>query len=63
MFYVVFRILLLAFYMLTVADRLGRANFTRLLVIVVSVRRCFLFLLVLEIGCVNLLWHSLGIPF
>ena len=30
---------------------------------VVSVRRGFPFLLVLEIGCVILLWHSLGIPY
>ena len=29
---------------------------------VVSIRRCFLFLLVLGIGCVILLWHSLGLP-
>ena len=29
---------------------------------VVSVRRGFLFLLVLGIGCVILLWHSLGLP-
>ena len=30
---------------------------------VVSVRRGFLFLLVLGIGCVILLWHSLGLPY
>ena len=30
---------------------------------VVSVRRCFLFLLVLRIGCANLLWHSLCLPY
>ena len=29
----------------------------------VSVRRDFLFLLVLGLGCVILLWHSLGIPY
>ena len=30
---------------------------------VVSVRRGFLFLLVLGMGCVILLWHSLGLPY
>ena len=30
---------------------------------VVSVRRCFLFLLVLGMGCVLLSWHSLGLPY
>ena len=30
---------------------------------VVSVRRCFLFLLVLEMGCVILLWYSQGLPY
>ena len=30
---------------------------------VVSVRTGFLFLLVLGMGCVILLWHSLGLPF
>ena len=30
---------------------------------VVSVRRGFLFLLVLEMGCVVLLWYSLGLPY
>ena len=30
---------------------------------VVSVRRGFLFLLVLGIGCVILLWHSKGFPY
>ena len=30
---------------------------------VVSVRWGFLFLLVLGMGCVILLWHSLGLPF
>ena len=29
----------------------------------VSVRRGFLFLLVLGIGCVILLWHSMGLPY
>ena len=32
-------------------------------VIVVSVRRGFHFLLVLGVGCVILLWHSLHIPY
>ena len=30
---------------------------------VFSVRRGFLFLLVLGMGCVILLWHSLGLPY
>ena len=30
---------------------------------VVSVRKGFLFLLVLEMGCVVLLWYSLGLPY
>ena len=30
---------------------------------VVSVRRGFIFLWVLEVGCVILLWHSLGLPY
>ena len=30
---------------------------------VVSVRKGFLFLLVLEMVCVILLWHSLGLPY
>ena len=30
---------------------------------VVSVRRGFLFLLVLRIGCIILLWHALGFPY
>ena len=30
---------------------------------VVSVRRGFLFLLVVGMGCVILLWHSLGLPY
>ena len=30
---------------------------------VVSVRRGFIFLLVLGIGCIILLWHSLGLPY
>ena len=30
---------------------------------VVSVRRGFLFLLALGMGCVILVWHSLGIPY
>ena len=30
---------------------------------VVSVRRGFVFLLVLRIGCVILLWHSPGLPY
>ena len=30
---------------------------------VASVRRSFLFLLVLRIGCIILLWHSLGLPY
>ena len=29
----------------------------------ISVRRDFLFLLVLGLGCVILLWHSLGLPY
>ena len=34
-----------------------------LIFLLVSVWRGFLFLLVLVIGCVILLWHSLGIPY
>ena len=30
---------------------------------VVSVRRGFLFIVVLGMGCVILLWHALGIPY
>ena len=54
--------------MLTVADqlpRLGRerANLSFTCNYVVSVRRGFLFLLVLWMGCVILLWHSLTLPY
>ena len=42
-----------------------RANFSASFICdyVVSVQRVFLFLLVLGIGCVILLWHSLGLPY
>ena len=65
MFHVEFRILLLA-----VADqlpRLGKIGLICLLLFtcnyVVSVRKGFLILLVLGMGCVILLCHSLGLPY
>ena len=70
-FHVVFCILLLVIYMYAVADRLPRLGKRELIICyqlltcfyVVSVRRGFLFLLVLEIGCVILLWHSQCLPY
>ena len=67
MFHVVSRILLLVNYMLSVTDRLPqlgkRELFFFLLSLtgyhVVSVKKVFFFFLVLGIGCVILLWHSL----
>ena len=57
-------------YVLAVADqlpRLGKRELAFLLSFtcnyIVSVRRGFLFLLVLGIGCVILLWHSLCLPY
>ena len=32
-------------------------------IFVVSVRKSVLFLWVVKIGCVTLLWHSLGLPY
>ena len=50
----------------TVLPRLGKRPLICLLSFacnyVVSVRRGFLFLWVLGIGCVILMWHSLGLP-
>ena len=63
MFPVVFCILLLVIYMYAIADQLPRLDKRELICLlsftckyVVSVRRGFLFLLVLGIGCVILLW-------
>ena len=58
-FHVLFRILLLVIY---VKDGLV-GFFLSLLVKMSSVRRVFLFLLVLTIGCVILLRHSLCLPY
>ena len=70
MFHVVFCVLLLIIYMYTVVDRLPRLGKTEIVCLllftcnyVVSVRRGFLFLCVLEMGDVILLWHSLCLPF
>ena len=56
--------------MLPVADQLPRFGKRELICLlsftcnyVVSVRRGFLFLMVLGMGCVILLWHSLGLPY
>ena len=61
-------ILLLVIYILAVVDqlpRLGKREIICLLSLtcyyVVSVRRCFLFLLVLGMGCIILMWHSLSL--
>ena len=61
---------LLIIYMLSVADQLPRLRKRELICLlsftcnyVVSVRKVFLFFLVLGMGCVILSWHSLGIPF
>ena len=69
MFHVVFCILLIVVYIKAVADQLplmGKRELICLLSFtcnyVVSVRRGFLFLWVLEMGCDILLWHSLSLP-
>ena len=56
--------------MSAVADQLPRLGKRELICLlsftcnhVVSIRRGFLFLLMLVMGCVILLWHSLGIPY
>ena len=68
LFGVVFCILLLDIYMQDVADQLPRLGKRELFFLlwftcnyVVSVRRGFFFLLVIGIGCLILLWHSLGL--
>ena len=70
MFHVVFCILLLVINMQAVMEQLlqlGKSELICLLTFtcnyVVSSRRGFLFLLVLWIGCVILLWHSLGLQY
>ena len=70
MFRVVICILLLFVYMKTVVDqlpRLGKRELICLLLFtcnyVVSVWRGLLFLLVLGMGYVTLLWHSLSLPY
>ena len=69
MFHVVFCLLLLVVYMFVVVDQLPRLGTRELICVlsftcnyVVSVRRGFLFLLVLGMGCVVLFWHSLRLP-
>ena len=61
--------MLLVIYILAVADQLPRFGKRELTFLqaftcnyVVSVRRGFLFLLVLGMGCVNFLWPSLDLP-
>ena len=70
MFHVVFCILLSVINMLAVVDqlpRLGKRELICLLLFtcnyVVRVRRAFLFLWVLRMGCVILLWHSMNLPY
>ena len=60
---------IVSYLLYTVADqlpRLGKRELVFLLLFtcnfVVSVRRRFLFFLVLGMGCVILLWHSLDLP-
>ena len=72
MFHVVFRILLLVIYMKALEDSVWVETYFFLLSVidflllvikyVVSVRRGFLFLLVLGICCVILLGHFLSLP-
>ena len=66
--HVVFCILLLVIYMLVIADQLPRLGKRELICLLsftcnylISVRRGFLF--VLGMGCVILLWPSLGLPY
>ena len=72
MFHVLFRILLLVFSGLNTSvgrkrerERERERTFVLLFTCnyVVSDRKSFLFLLVLRIGCVNVLWHSLSLPY
>ena len=70
MFHVEICILVLVNYTLAVADQLPLLGKRELMCLlsytsecVVSVQRGILFLLVLGIGCVILLWHSLGLPY
>ena len=70
MFHVLFCIPLLVIYMQAVADHLPRLGKRELICLLsftcnylVSVQRGFLFLFVLEMGCIILLWHSLGFPY
>ena len=63
-----FRVLLLVIYMIAVADRsprLGKKEhfFLLSLTYVVYEVRGLIFLLVLGMGCVILLCHSLGLPY
>ena len=68
-FHVVFCILWLFIYMEAVVDQLPRLGKRMLLGLlscacnyVISVRRSFLILWVLGVGCVILLWHCLDLP-
>ena len=61
---------MLVIYMEVVADQLPRLGKRELICLlsfacnyVVSVRRGFLFLWVIGMGCVILLWHSLDLPY
>ena len=73
MFHVVFCILLLFTYLYVSGSgqlpRLGKRELHVICLLlftcscVVSVRRGFLFLWVLGMGCVILLWHSLSLPY
>ena len=63
-------VVLLVIYMLAVVDQLPRLGKRELICLlpftcnyVVSVRRGFFFLLVLRMGYVILLWHSLSLPY
>ena len=65
MFHVVVCILLIVIYIEVTSVGEERANLSAIVSCnyVVSVRRGFLFLLVLGMGYVVLLWHSLGLPY
>ena len=60
----------LLFYMQTVADQLPRLGMRELICLllftcndVVSIQRGFFFRCVLVVGCVIILWQSLGLPY
>ena len=61
LFHVVFCILLLLIYRIGKRELICLLSFT--CNYVASVRRGFLFLLVLGVGCFILVWHSRGLPY